>query len=83
MGKVSVQWHRQLNGDAPAGLVLEWQETGGPCAEAASKAGYGMSVICELIPHELAGKVNYVLTPEGARCQLEIPDRWIGATNPD
>jgi PAS domain S-box-containing protein len=82
-GKVSVQWRRQLNGDARAGLVLEWQETGGPYAEAASKAGYGMSVICELIPHELAGKVNYVLTPAGARCQLEIPDRWIDATSPD
>ena len=82
-GKVSVQWHRQLNGDARAGLVIEWQETGGPPAEAASKAGYGMSVIRELIPHELGGKVNYVLTPEGARCQLEIPGRWIDATGPD
>jgi PAS domain S-box-containing protein len=82
-GKVSVQWHRQLNGDARARLVLEWQETGRSCVETESKAGYGMSVICELIPHELAGKVNYVLTPEGARCQLEIPDRWIDATNSD
>ena len=80
-GKVSVEWRRQLNG-AGAGLVIEWQETGGPPANAASKAGYGISVICELIPHELAGKVNHVLTPEGARCQLELPGRWIDASSP-
>ncbi len=81
-GKVSVEWRRQLNGNARAGLVIEWQETGGPPAKAESKAGYGISVICELIPHELAGKVNHVLTPEGARCQLELPDRWIDASSP-
>ena len=81
-GKVSVDWRRQLNGNARAGLVIEWQETGGPPAKAESKAGYGISIICELIPHELAGKVNHVLTPEGARCQLEIPGRWIDASSP-
>ena len=81
-GKVSVDWRRQLNGNARAGLVIEWQETGGPPAKAESKAGYGISVICELIPHELAGKVNLVLTPEGARCQLELPGRWIDASSP-
>ena len=81
-GKVSVDWRRQLNGSACAGLVIEWQETGGPPAKAECKAGYGISVICELIPHELAGKVNHVLTPEGARCQLEIPGRWIDASTP-
>jgi PAS domain S-box-containing protein len=81
-GKVSVKWHRQLNGDARAGVVIEWQETGSS-AKAASKTGYGMSVICELIPHELAGKANHVLRPEGARCQLEIPGRWVDATAPD
>ncbi len=80
-GTVSVDWRRQLNGNAHAGLVIEWQETGGPPAKAESKAGYGISVICELVPHELAGKVNHVLTPEGARCQLELPGRWIDASS--
>ena len=82
-GKVSVKWHRQLNGGSRAGLVIEWQETGGPVAEAASNVGYGMSVIRELIPHELGGKVNYVLAREGARCQLEIPGRWLDPTSFD
>ncbi len=81
-GRVSVEWRRQLNGDASAGLVIEWRETGGPPAKAECKTGYGTRVICELIPHELAGKVIHVLTPEGARCQLEIPGRWIDASTP-
>jgi PAS domain S-box-containing protein len=81
-GKVWVDWRRQLNGDASAGLVLKWRETGCPPAKGERKAGYGMSVICELIPHELAGEVNHVLTPEGARFQLEIPGRWIDASSP-
>ena len=81
-GKVAVDWRRELNGNARAGLVIEWQETGGPAAKAESKTGYGTRVICELVPHELAGKVNHVLTPEGARCRLEIPGRWIDASSP-
>ena len=81
-GKVSVKWHRKSNGDARAGLVLEWRESGIPDAEPASKVGYGMSVISELIPHELGGKANHVLTPEGAHCQLEIPGHWLDATGP-
>jgi PAS domain S-box-containing protein len=81
-GKISVEWRRQLNGDGGAGLVIEWQETGGPPVKAECKAGYGISVIRELIPHELAGKVDHVLTPEGARCQLELPGRWVDASSP-
>ena len=82
-GKVSVKWCRKSNGDARAGLVVEWRESGGPHAEPASKVGYGMSVIRELIPHELGGGANHVLTPEGARCQLEIPGHWLDASDPD
>jgi two-component system, chemotaxis family, CheB/CheR fusion protein len=81
-GKVSVEWRQQLNGNAGTGLVIEWQETGGLPAKAENKAGYGINVIRELIPHELAGKVDHVLTPEGACCQLEIPGRWIDASSP-
>ena len=48
-----------------------------------AKSGYGTSVIRELIPHELGGKVNYVLTAEGARCKFEIPGRWVDAPSFD
>jgi PAS domain S-box-containing protein len=72
-GSVSVGWHWLPNGKAHDRLVIEWQEAGGPVVDAPSKSGYGTSVIRELIPHELGGSVEFVLTADGARCKFEIP----------
>jgi PAS domain S-box-containing protein len=70
-GRVSVRWYWKLNGSAQ--VVLEWQETGGPRVEAPKKAGYGTSVVRELIPYEFEGTVDLSFDPEGFRCRLEIP----------
>jgi PAS domain S-box-containing protein len=70
-GRVSVRWHWKLNGSAQ--IVLEWQESGGPKVEAPKKAGYGTSVVRELIPYEFEGTVDLSFDPEGFRCRLEIP----------
>jgi hypothetical protein len=43
---------------------------GGPCA------GYGTSIIRELIPFELGVAVELSIVPEGTRCRLEIPGEW-------
>jgi hypothetical protein len=40
-------------------------------------AGYGTSVIKNLIRYELGGVVDLVLTPEGVWCRLEIPRKWL------
>ena len=42
------------------------------------RPGYGTTVITELIPYELGGTVNLTYNPEGVRCRLDIPDKWIG-----
>jgi two-component sensor histidine kinase len=42
------------------------------------QTGYGTSIIRELIPFELGGKVELIYAREGIRCQLEIPANWIG-----
>jgi PAS domain S-box-containing protein len=76
-GRVSVRWRMQSNGASDNKLVLEWWETGGPPVAAPNATGYGMSVICDLIPFELGGAVDYVLAREGARCRLEIPAKWL------
>jgi hypothetical protein len=34
-------------------------------------------VIRELIPYELGGAVDYVLAAGGARCELQIPAKWL------
>ena len=75
-GRVSVQWQWLKNGSLDR-LIIEWQESGGPPVLAPSQSGYGTSVIRELIPFELGGKVELVFASEGIRCRLEIPADWI------
>jgi PAS domain S-box-containing protein len=74
-GRVSVQWRWLQNGSRQ--LVIEWQETGGPPVSPPSRSGYGTSIIRELIPFELGGKVELDFASEGIRCRLEIPADWV------
>ena len=74
-GRVSVSWERQSS--AHDRLALEWRETGGPTIDAPGPSGYGSFVIRDLIPYELGGSVDYVLAPEGVRCRVEIPAKWL------
>jgi PAS domain S-box-containing protein len=68
-GRVSVEW------EAPEGtLSVAWRETGGPPVVASTpQSGYGTSLIRDLIPHELGGKVDLVMAPEGVQCTIVIP----------
>jgi PAS domain S-box-containing protein len=76
-GHVSVQWHQRSNGHVLEALVLDWKETGGPRIPASISPGYGTSVVKDLIPYELGGVVDLVFAPEGVRCRLEIPRKWL------
>jgi PAS domain S-box-containing protein len=76
-GRVSVRWRRTSRQRSNGKLMLEWRETGGPRVVAPNAAGYGTSVIRDLIPYELGGTVDYELAREGARCRLEIPEKWL------
>jgi PAS domain S-box-containing protein len=75
-GRVSVCWGRETSKWRDH-LALEWLETGGPRVAAAGPSGYGSSVIRNLIPYELGGSVDYVLAPDGVRCRVEIPSKWL------
>jgi two-component sensor histidine kinase/PAS domain-containing protein len=76
-GHVSVQWDQRANGDVLGELVIDWKEDGGPPVPASISSGYGTSVIKEFIPYELGGVVDLVFAPEGVRCRLEIPGKWL------
>jgi two-component sensor histidine kinase len=76
-GRVSVRWFWPQNGIPNQGLVIDWREIDGPAVSAPSASGYGTSIIRELIPFELGGKVELVFASEGIRCRLEIPANWI------
>jgi two-component sensor histidine kinase/integral membrane sensor domain MASE1 len=73
-GRVSVRWEWRSNGHVPASLKLEWHEQGGPVVTVPAHAGYGTSVIRDLIPYELGGAVELKFAPDGLRCIVVIPD---------
>jgi len=72
-GWVSVSWECRNSGDAATSLIIVWRETGGPPVSAPTQYGYGTSLICDLIPHELGGKVDLAFSPDGVCCTIEIP----------
>ena len=76
-GQVSVCWSRATNCKKPAPLFIEWLETGGPRMGAQSASGYGRRVITELVPYELGGTACLLFPPEGVRCRLAIPGKWL------
>jgi PAS domain S-box-containing protein len=76
-GRVSVRWGRQLSCNSQECLALEWREAGGPQIAAQRPSGYGSSVLRDLIPYELGGSVDYEFAPEGVRCRVELPAKWL------
>jgi PAS domain S-box-containing protein len=82
-GRVSVRWHCAPNGQAPGPLAIEWLETGGPPVKVPSNSGYGRSVITELVSYELGGTACLQFSPEGIRCQLNIPAIWLAPAATD
>jgi PAS domain S-box-containing protein len=76
-GRVSVHWHRSLNGNADARIAIKWQEIGGPAVQAPDAYGYGVEVIRDVIPYELGGRVDLSFPSDGLCCRLEIPAEWL------
>jgi PAS domain S-box-containing protein len=74
-GSVSLDWDQMPGADGTPRLLMTWRETGGPPIHAPSRSGYGTSLIRDLIPHELGGKVELELAPTGVTCRIEIPLR--------
>ncbi|MGA7390595.1 MAG: MASE1 domain-containing protein [Pseudolabrys sp.] len=72
-GHVSVNWDRQDAEGAAARVRIEWRETDGPPVVSTPKFGYGISLIRELIPHELGGMVDLTFAADGVTCKIEVP----------
>jgi two-component sensor histidine kinase len=79
-GRVAVCWRLASNGQAPGPLTIEWHEAGGPPVQAPRNAGYGTSVIAELLPYELGGAARLAFNQEGVQCRLDIPAKWLAPT---
>jgi PAS domain S-box-containing protein len=79
-GIVSVHWSFRRNRHAESWLCIQWQEKGGPAVVPPAHSGCGDSVVRELVPYELGGSVGLDYLPEGVRCRLQIPRRWLTAS---
>jgi len=71
-GRVEVNWNRGPR-EETANLSIVWREIGGPAITASPECGYGVSLIRDLIPHELGGSVDLMFASDGVSCRLEIP----------
>ena len=71
-GRVQLRWWWLRNGSSGR-LAVEWREIDGPPVQIPGQTGYGMSIIRELVPFELNGKVDLALEAAGVTCRLELP----------
>jgi two-component sensor histidine kinase len=72
-GRVCVTWNVIAQGKSLESVLLEWRESNGPPVVAPTRSGYGITLIRELIPHELGGTVDLAFPPEGVNCRIVIP----------
>ena len=72
-GRVSVNWDRESGGDAAESLIMTWREITGPALTMPIQSGFGTSLIRDLIPHELGGKVALAFATDGVRCEIKFP----------
>ena len=72
LGRVEVNWNRGPSENS-ANLSIVWREINGPVIPASLECGYGVSLIRDLIPHELGGSVDLEFAFDGVCCRIEIP----------
>jgi two-component sensor histidine kinase len=79
-GRVSVRWSFRRNGHAESCLWIDWKESGGPHVVPPTRAGFGTTVVRELIPYELGGSIDLLHLPEGVHCRAEIPGHLLSTS---
>src|SRR5580704_18418958 len=72
-GAVSVTWQKPIADGTATTLTVIWSELGGPRVTAPLQSGFGTSLIRDLIPHELGGRVDLAFEPDGVVCRIDIP----------
>ena len=78
-GHVMVRWRQGSDGT----LRIHWREVDGPTITDQPKLSYGVSLVRDLIPHELGGTVEFRFAPGGVICTIGIPAAHVrGEPNP-
>ena len=69
-GRVEIHWQRM---EDPAQLKLVWQESGGPPVNVPERAGFGRTMIENVVGQALDGKVKLTFPAKGVQCVISIP----------
>ncbi|HLL29118.1 MAG TPA: HWE histidine kinase domain-containing protein [Xanthobacteraceae bacterium] len=75
-GRVSVRWDTIPERD-DAGVEIIWTEQGGPAVATRKKLGFGSLVIERNLPRSLESDVELRFIPEGVRCRIRIPGKYL------
>ena len=67
-GRVRLSWHL-----APSGLVVRWEEMGGPSVQPPQTEGYGTKVITTSVERQLGGRALFDWNAEGLRFTMSMP----------
>ncbi len=70
-GRVAISAH--IGSDAEQALHITWREHNGPPVAAPGRRGFGMRMIEDALAYEVNGHVDLQFTPEGLRCEIEVP----------
>lgn len=68
-GEVLIDWE-QSNETA---LLLTWRERNGPQVVTPGRRGFGTRLLEKVVSGQLRGSASVAFSPEGLRCQIEIP----------
>ncbi|PUB13641.1 sensor histidine kinase [Yoonia sediminilitoris] len=67
-GRIAISWERTENGS----YHFEWIESGLTDLREPEQHGFGMQMICQLLPGQLEGKVHCDFTPTGLHYGLDV-----------
>ena len=71
-GEVEVTWDlRTVEGRRK--LHLEWRERGGPPVERPDREGFGLSLLCKVLPMQADAEVEVEFERSGLWCRIEAP----------
>lgn len=59
------------------GYDIRWSETGGPVTSQPGELGFGMTMIEQAVPHELAGTAEVAFDPKGLSAAFRLPLRHL------
>lgn len=76
-GRIALRWRR-----TETGLIMVWEERGGPPAPSPERRGFGLTVIERSLAYELGGSGRLEFRPTGLRCTIRIPTGHLAATAP-